>query len=1258
MKTVLRLTLALLLCVALCSILPYSGAFAAGTEGVLTLPSSLQIIDTEAFYGSKSINKVVLPNGVKEIRARAFADSTLTEINLPDSLMTIDDSAFSVPGNITVTANKESWVYNWAKAKGFKMLDDPSPLADFVFQAIDDTGSRITGYQGNGGRVVIPATDADGRIVKEIGSNAFNNCAALTEVLLPSTLEKLGDSAFSNCQNLTSINIPSNTQTVINYYNGCGPFIGCDSLTDVSIEEGMVTIPTQLFRGSGIKEIHIPSSVKSIDADAFFNCRSLENVVFPDGLENIGSGCFYGCTSLKKVDLPVGVRNLGGSMTDNGWASGGYNVFKDCTSLEEVTLPQHLDRAESAFDGCSALRTVHFAEGTIVLPYSIFNNCGLEEITLPETIKRIEGSVFQSCTNLNVVHLNEGLLEIGYGAFSTCTSLAEVLLPSTLEKLYDGAFGNCSNLETINIPSDVQTIIYNYNGIGPFYGCALSNVTIEDGMITIPDHLFNSSRIKEIHIPNSVKNIDAEAFLNCHSLETVVFPDGLENIGSSCFYGCTSLKKVDLPATVRNLGGKMSDNTWSSASQGCVFQNCTALEEVTLPQNLDCNGDAFSGCTALRTVIMPFPSDLSFRSLFGWWDDSYSFSSSNPNVASVYTNSGVVSTYNIGNTTISAARNGVTEAELTVYVKSGYVDSGNAVASGILREGDDWAIRWMITYDESGSGTSGNAQLYIYLEGGNRAAGDLMLISSLEDETLMPWLTNGYGFQKSDFNYISIQGSANNSFIIIPGQFSGYNNVRRVELTYVRQLQSGAFGDCTRLQALVFDNWLTNIGDAVFKNDASLDALLMSTSFGASIEASGDEAFMYSGITSFSSGNSLGRIGASAFQGTPLNSLYLSKSVNTIGESAFRDTNLQLVKLEKSLGNIGANAFAGNPSLTIRCYRNSAAFEYAENEHISYEFIDSYDDHVAFNGGMYKAENTLTNLSFDWSFDLFNRSASSPKKELAIASLVLAADAYEWNLLSSAFASLGFENIEPYNYDGYEDINRIAFGIASKTLDVGGYDTNIIVIACRGSNNLQDWVSNIAQQGQGFRFAANNVRDRLDDYIRDKNIDLRLPTKMLITGHSRGAAVANILGTIIPFEDEDVFVYTYASPNTTTDSSRFNCDHISNIAVFGDPVPGQPPMIGGDNVFGRRLLITPPINNNRFIQAFQAITGGLSTVVLINETEPCISPYSQLGIQTRLHAPAVYLASILEPCGSTEGNYGLDYAINQTATYQATTFTR
>lgn len=83
-------------------------------EAVLNMPAALQIIDEEAFYGSTSIDKVVLPNNVTEIRARAFANSTLSEINLPDSITYIDDTAFDGPSKVTLLVNEGSYAYTWA----------------------------------------------------------------------------------------------------------------------------------------------------------------------------------------------------------------------------------------------------------------------------------------------------------------------------------------------------------------------------------------------------------------------------------------------------------------------------------------------------------------------------------------------------------------------------------------------------------------------------------------------------------------------------------------------------------------------------------------------------------------------------------------------------------------------------------------------------------------------------------------------------------------------------------------------------------------------------------------------------------------------------------------------------------------------------------------------------------------------------------------------------------------------------------------
>ena len=81
------------------------------------------------------------------------------------------------------------------------------------------------------------------------------------------------------------------------------------------------------------------------------------------------------------------------------------------------------------------------------------------------------------------------------------------------------------------------------------------------------------------------------AFANCTALQEVMLPDDMKTIGSSVFSGCSALIKVNL-----------SQVTWINLN---AFYECTSLEMLILDNVTEIGREAFYGCTSLKTLKIP-----------------------------------------------------------------------------------------------------------------------------------------------------------------------------------------------------------------------------------------------------------------------------------------------------------------------------------------------------------------------------------------------------------------------------------------------------------------------------------------------------------------------------------------------------------------------------------------------------------------------------------------------------------------------------
>ena len=159
---------------------------------------------------------------------------------------------------------------------------------------------------------------ADG--VTGIGNHAFDSVTTLTKVEIENSamLESVGEAAFKGCDKLAfTKEEPLDLSGVTEL--GASAFSGCEQLRYVTLGEGLEDIPANAFNNCGLRDIEIPSGVKTIGESAFASNGFSEagELILPEGLITIEKQAFYRAlnfneeTGFKSVTIPSTVTTIG-----------------------------------------------------------------------------------------------------------------------------------------------------------------------------------------------------------------------------------------------------------------------------------------------------------------------------------------------------------------------------------------------------------------------------------------------------------------------------------------------------------------------------------------------------------------------------------------------------------------------------------------------------------------------------------------------------------------------------------------------------------------------------------------------------------------------------------------------------------------------------------------------------------------------------------------------------------------------------------
>ena len=327
------------------------------------MPASVVEVGESAFSDCSGLEAVGFSENMTSIEARAFLDcAKLSELILPNSLREIGENAFS-------------------GCTGLETLSIPESVDSIGRSAFYNTGLEILVFNARNCMLVyesystaFPSSVRElefGDAVECIPKYMCSKMTNLVKLKVGRNVREMPSNCFSNCKNLETVE-----WNAVSMEDAGTPF--ASSVTQITFGKDVERIPENLCsKLKNLTSVVLPESLKEIGGSAF-SYTGLKSVHIPDRVKSIESYVFEGCEALKEAVMGKEINYIG------------YSAFNSCSALENIVIPENVDSiAGFAFSDCSALTSIVIPDNVEVIDDHAFSDCVFITIEQPKLIRNI-----------------------------------------------------------------------------------------------------------------------------------------------------------------------------------------------------------------------------------------------------------------------------------------------------------------------------------------------------------------------------------------------------------------------------------------------------------------------------------------------------------------------------------------------------------------------------------------------------------------------------------------------------------------------------------------------------------------------------------------------------------------------------------------------------------------------------------------------------------------------------------------------------